>query len=421
VWLSAGRAAVVSAAQTLAIALAGGVLARSKLVGGRTTFRDMATLVCYVFTPCLTIAELTEAVSFDTLSELWLLPACGVLIVLVGALVGRCVAAVCDPTGKYTPVIVCCCAMGNALALPLSLSLALTLNVPWIGDDSVAGTPHDAEVGGEGAHDTSLVSYVFIYTCTDSFILFGPVHMYLGRHALWLTRKMARAAEGQGHEQHAGAGGTTAAAAGRSESDTIQGGARTQSGVGDEEQLPLMGVHLSGVDVTDADRDGMDDAGGEPTSLLAAALGDEVGDGRAGGCRCCRALLRDLMNPMLGGLGLALAIAMVEPARRAFVGTPVHRTMRFAGGAATPLMLANLGATMMYTDSTGDDGDKVRVLVRVWLFPPIIPVPATTFGTIVHRRRVTAQPSCLYRAVSWSVSSLAGWCACTWPSQALHH
>lgn len=76
---------------------------------------------------------------------------------------------------------------------------------------------------------------------------------------------------------------------------------------------------------------------------------------------------------------------------------------------------------MMYTDSTGDDGDKVRVLVRVWLFPPIIPVPATTFGTIVHRRRVTAQPSCLYRAVSWSVSSLAGWCACTWPSQALHH
>ena len=54
-----------------------------------------------------------------------------------------------------------------------------------------------------------------------------------------------------------------------------------------------------------------------------------------------------------------LAIALVEPARSAFVGSPVHQTMMFAGGAATPLLLANLGATMMYTDT--DDGDEPRV------------------------------------------------------------
>jgi hypothetical protein len=45
VWVAAGSAASVSVAQTIAIAFAGGVLARTRLSGGRTSVKDITTCV----------------------------------------------------------------------------------------------------------------------------------------------------------------------------------------------------------------------------------------------------------------------------------------------------------------------------------------------------------------------------------------
>lgn len=87
---------------------------------------------------------------------------------MAGCAVGWLAAKIIDPQGRFTPLIIACCGVGNALALPLSMAQALSLNVPWIAEDD----------GGEG--QAQLTAYVFVYTVTDSAILFGPIYFLLG-------------------------------------------------------------------------------------------------------------------------------------------------------------------------------------------------------------------------------------------------
>ena len=99
--------------------------------------------------------------------ELWLLPTFSVVIVLVGAAIGATMCALMRVHARHAPVVICCCACGNALALPLSISQALAVNVDWIRASENDGGP-------------SLITYVFVYTVTDAMILFGPVYFVLG-------------------------------------------------------------------------------------------------------------------------------------------------------------------------------------------------------------------------------------------------
>ena len=157
IWVAAGSAASVSVAQTIAIALAGGVLARTRLAGGRTSVKDITTCVVWFFGPCLTISRLTGTLTLESLLQLWLLPMFSVVIVLIGAAIGAAMCAVMRVPSRHAPVVICCCACGNALALPLSISQALAINVEWISTSEDAGGP-------------SLITYVFVYTVTDCLV-----------------------------------------------------------------------------------------------------------------------------------------------------------------------------------------------------------------------------------------------------------
>ena len=166
VWAAAAEASAVSCCGTIALALAGGVLARTKLTGGRGSIRDMTSLVVYFFCPCMIISGLADSLTLDSLLDLWLLPAVSIVIVCVGALIGLVVCSALGVAARDVPVVICCCACGNAFALPLSMAQALALNVEWIG-----------ALGGP-----LMQSYVFVYCLTDSLVLFGPVNFALGWH-----------------------------------------------------------------------------------------------------------------------------------------------------------------------------------------------------------------------------------------------
>ena len=114
IWVAAGASASVSAAQTVAIALAGGILARTKLRGGRASIRDITQYTVWFFCPCLTISRLAETLTLDRLLQLWLLPTFSIIIVVMGALIGATVCSLLAVEKKHMPVVICCCACGTS-------------------------------------------------------------------------------------------------------------------------------------------------------------------------------------------------------------------------------------------------------------------------------------------------------------------
>lgn len=287
VWLAAGGAAVISAGQSVVIASVGAILIRTKMVGGATTVRDVTQLLFWFFSPCLVIAQLTETLTMDTLSELYRLPLFSCLVSALGATVGYLVARIVDtsPDRRYTRTIVTCCACGNCVALPLSMADALAINVDWIS-------------AGTGA--SQLMGYVFLYIVSDSLILFGPVYFYLGG-----TQAHSRV-------QNAAAAMPVVAA-------------KTDDG----ECSRLIENEEGGTASVNTD----DHQPPPPPSPR----------------RCCKVVctqLRACLNPMLVAVFCGLLISLVSALRKVYLGSVAHQTMKIVGQASPPLMIANLGASL---------------------------------------------------------------------------
>ena len=303
VWVSAGSASAVSGAQTIAIAFAGGVLARTKLAGGRGSIKDITNIIVWFFGPCLTISRLTETLTLDTLLQLWLLPTFSVIIVLMGAVVGAVMCALMGVHARHAPVVISCCACGNALALPLSISQALSVNVDWIRDSDSGGGP-------------ALISYVFVYTVTDALILFGPVYFVLG----WQPQRGGSLSdEGDGDEDDEGA--------------------RLMEGVG--ESADPHSIYDAAPDKAGGKAEGSDSG-----SLSASNGSGGGGGGGSSSSTLAGQLASSCANPMLVASMVSVLLSLIEPLRSRFVQSALWQTMRTAGDATTPLMLANLGAGM---------------------------------------------------------------------------
>jgi predicted permease len=364
VWLAAAGAALYSVGQTVAIAAAGALLCRFRLKNPRASVGDLTQMTVWFFGPCLTISQLPATVDLPTLLQLWRLPFFSLIIVVAGCGVGAAAARVIDPAGQFGPLIISCTGVGNALALPLSMAQALALNVPWIA------------AGGQA----ELVSYVFVYTVTDSAVLFGPIYFLLGSGPGYHLGQQEVAPPLGGPALHSPLPSADDRAVGNDEDDDDE-----DDDYDDAEQL-LEARPSAGGGTTCVRR--------EPAAAAAAA--PAAGPAPSGLVR----MAKGLANPMLGAVTLAILTAVVEPARVAFVGSPLHGTMAIAGGATTPLMLAARPSPHHHRIRRPPTKPQTRlnVLLAVQLAPG--------WRCRGQRRR--------QRRAGAVAGGAAGWCRCVW-------